>query len=78
MKEEFNMSIRKAKLDDIQNNLLDLYIEGFKYHYGERPDMFFYKSDSDLKDELIDIIKNSNILVIESNSKILGSYKRKY
>ena len=42
------MNVRKAKLEDIETNLLDLYIDGFKYHYNKRPDVFKNKSKQEL------------------------------
>lgn len=66
------MDIRKAKLEDIDLNLLDLYIDGFKYHYNGRPDVFGNKDEQVLKNDLIETINNSNILVLEDNGKILG------
>ena len=41
------MDIRKAKLEDIDLNLLDLYIDGFKYHYNGRPDVFGNKDEQE-------------------------------
>lgn len=66
------MNVRKAKLEDIGMNLLDLYIDGFKYHYNGRPDVFLDKDERNLKDDLINTINNSNILILEKDKKILG------
>lgn len=66
------MNIRKAKLEDIGMNLLDLYIDGFKYHYNSRPDVFLDKDERNLKDDLMNTINNSNILILEKDEKILG------
>ena len=66
------MNVRKAKLEDIGMNLLDLYIDGFKYHYNSRPDVFLDKDERNLKDDLVNTINNSNILILEKDEKILG------
>lgn len=66
------MNIRKANLFDIENNLLNLYIDGFKFHYEGRKDIFSDKKESELKEELINKINSSNILVLEIENKILG------
>ena len=66
------MNVRKAKLEDIGMNLLDLYIDGFKYHYNSRPDVFLDKDERNLKDDLMNTINNSNILILEKDEKILG------
>ena len=58
------MDIRKAKIEDIELNLLDLYIDGFMYHYNGRPDVFLDKDERTLKDDLINTINNSNIEII--------------
>lgn len=65
------MIIRKAKKKDIDNGLLKVYIEGYKHHYNGRPDIFLNKSDDDLKEDLIKIINESNILVLDDN-KVIG------
>lgn len=66
-----DMNFRNAKLEDI-GNLLDLYIDGFKYHYKGRPDVFLDKDEKKLKDDLMNTIHNSNILILEKDQKILG------
>ena len=66
------MNVRKAKLEDIGMNLLDLYIDGFKYHYNGRPDVFLDKDERNLKDDLMNTINNSNLLILEKDEKILG------
>lgn len=66
-----DMNFRNAKLEDI-GNLLDLYIDGFKYHYKGRPDVFLDKDEKKLKDDLMNTIHNSNVLILENNKKILG------
>ena len=65
------MIIRKANKKDIDNGLLKVYIEGYKHHYNGRPDIFLNKSDDDLKEDLIKIINESNILVLDDN-KVIG------
>jgi len=66
------MNIRKATLEDINNNLLDLYMDGFLYHSNERSDIFSLKDEGQLKDELTVILNEFNTLVLENNGKILG------
>ena len=61
------MIIRKGKEKDINNNLLKLYIEGFRYHYNGRPDIFTNKTDEELKQDLINDINNTNFLVLEDD-----------
>lgn len=67
------MNIRKAELEDVNNNLANIFIDGFKFHLNERPDIFEQnKTDKDLTNELIDTIKDGNILLAEEDNKILG------
>ncbi len=68
------MKIRKAEQCDINNNLLNLYIEGFNLHYELRKDIFFPKSKDELKDSLIEMLNSPNetIFVIDDNEKIIG------
>lgn len=63
--------IRKATYEDINNNLLNIYIDGFKYHLNGRSDIFSDKSEHDLKEDLLKTINEENILVIE-NDIIIG------
>ena len=66
------MNIRKANTNDIDNNLLNIFIDGFRLHLQNRNDVFDNKSNEKLKDELVDLIQNKSILVAEENGNILG------
>lgn len=66
------MIIRKANLEDIDKGLLDVYIDGFNFHYNGRPDIFTDKKEDTLKNDLISSIKNSNLLIMEDNERIFG------
>ena len=68
------MNIRKATLDDVENNLANIFIDGFKFHLNGRPDIFSSdKTEEDLKSELISIVKNEeSVLVAEENNIICG------
>ena len=66
------MNIRKANTNDIDNNLLNIFIDGFRLHLQNRNDVFDNKSNEKLKDELVDLIQNKGILVAEENGSILG------
>ena len=62
------MKIRKACLEDIENNLLNLYQELFEYHYNNRPEIFIKCDKEILRKKLIDTINNT--IVIEEENKI--------
>ena len=62
------MEIRKACLEDIENNLLNLYQELFEYHYNNRPETFKKSNIKELKQELVD--KINDIIVIEEKGRI--------
>lgn len=66
--------IRYATLNDIDRNLLNLYVNGFKMHFSARPDFFPVKSDDDLRNNLIEMINNKDeyIIVYEDNDIIKG------
>lgn len=68
------MLIRQANKNDIDKNLLKLYIDGFYMHYNKRKDIFSYKGIEELKNNLIDMLENSNevLFVIEKNENIIG------
>lgn len=62
------MEIRKACLEDIENNLLNLYQKLFEYHYNNRPEIFIKCDKETLRKKLIDTINNT--IVIEEENKI--------
>lgn len=66
------MTIRKALKEDINNGLLDIFIEGYRYHCTGRPDVFSNKSDEALHKDLENMVPSDNILVIEDDGKIVG------
>ena len=74
------MNIRIANDNDIDSNLLKLYIEGYNLHYENRKDIFIKKTNVELKKDLINVLKSTEeiILVIENNNIIIGYVKFKY
>ena len=62
------MEIRKACLEDIENNLLNLYQELFEYHYNNRTETFKKSNIKEFKQELVD--KINDIIVIEEKGRI--------
>ena len=66
------MEIRKVQKDDLNKGLVDVFIEGYRYHCDGRPDIFSHKSDDNLKEDLVKAIVNDSILVLEDEDKIVG------
>ncbi|MBQ6538774.1 MAG: GNAT family N-acetyltransferase [Bacilli bacterium] len=64
--------IRKAKEEDIENNLLNIFIKGYRLHQNSRPDKFSNRDDERLRNILIDSMNKEDFLVIEYNNKIIG------
>ena len=65
--------IRRANINDIDNNLLNIFIDGFEFHLNGRKDIFDNnKKNDDLKKDLINLIENKDVLVAEKNNNILG------
>ena len=62
------MKIRRAYIEDSENNLLNLYQELEEYHYNNRPEIFKKSNIKELKQELVD--KINNIIVIEEEGRI--------
>ena len=67
---EYN--IRKVTNEDIKNNLLNLFKDGYNLHQKNRPDKFSNKNEKELKDILIESMSNEDYLVIEYKNKIIG------
>lgn len=74
-----NNIIREATIDDLNKGLLNVFIEGYKYHQNGRPDVFVNVSDEVLKEDLIKNFENLSTIVILDNNVIVGylSYKIK-
>jgi len=66
------MIIRGANIKDIDNNLLKIYIDGFRYHYNNRIDVFQNKTDDELKENLINTLEENKVIVLEKEEKIIG------
>ena len=73
------MKLREATINDLNNGLLKVFIEGYRYHQKGRNDIFANLSDEDLKEDLIKQFENLSILVIIDNDIIIGylAYKIK-
>ena len=67
-----NYIIRKAEKEDLENGLLEVYIEGYKYHQKGRPDVFKNQSDDIFKEDLTNMINNVPIIVILDKDRVLG------
>lgn len=66
------MEIREATINDIDNGLLDLFIEGYRFHQDGRPDIFANISDEVLKKDLIENLESSSTIVILENNNVIG------
>ena len=66
------MEFRRANKSDVNNNLLNLYIEGYNLHYNNRKDIFVLKDEKDLKDYLLKEIETSTIYVLIEKKVVIG------
>ena len=73
------MIIREAELKDIDKGLLDLYIEGYRYHQNGRPDIFKVQTDEELANDFMRIFEKDSMIVLCNENEIIGylSYKIK-
>ena len=73
------MEIRKAELNDIDKGLLEVFIDGYRYHQNGRPDIFTIQSDEELKDDLMRIFESDSMIVLLNDDRVIGylSYKIK-
>ena len=67
-----NSEIRKAELSDIDKGLLEVFIEGYRFHQKGRPDVFMDLSDEELKNDLINSFERLETIVILAENKVLG------
>jgi len=66
------MEIRKAKLSDIEKGLLELFIDGYRYHQTGRPDKFMNRSDDNLKEILNSTLDTEKFIIVELDKKVIG------
>ena len=66
------MIIRKAKLEDLNKGLLEVFIEGYRYHQNGRPDIFTIQSDEDLEKDLMRIFESDSMIVLCNEDRIIG------
>ena len=67
-----NLEIRTAELSDIDKGLLEVFIEGYRFHQNGRPDVFMDLSDEELKNDLINSFETLKTIVILDENKVLG------
>jgi ribosomal protein S18 acetylase RimI-like enzyme len=74
-----NIVIKEASIEDINKGLLEVYIEGYRYHHNGRPDIFINLSDDTLKEDLIKGFEEFKYLIAIENEKVVGylAYKIK-
>ena len=66
------IKIREADKNDIEKGLLEVFIEGYRYHQKGRSDVFTTMTDEELKKELINNFERLTTIVIIDNNKIVG------
>lgn len=66
------IKIREANIDDIEKGLLEVFIDGYRYHQKGRPDIFENLSDEELKQDLIKNFEELSIIVLTESEKIVG------
>lgn len=66
--------IKNVTIADIDNGLLDLYIDGYILHRNNRPDIFPEKSNNELREMLLSELNSGihNFLMIVKDDDILG------
>ena len=67
-----NIEIKEATIKDIDKGLLEVFIEGYRYHQAGRPDIFANLSDEILKEDLIRNFEKLSTLIICDNDTIVG------
>lgn len=67
-----NIEIKEANVTDIDRGLLCVFIEGYRYHQNDRPDIFNVTSNEMLKEDLVKNFENLSILIALVDNKIVG------
>ena len=66
------IKVREASLLDIEKGLLEVFIDGYRYHQKGRPDVFENLSDEELKQDLIKNFESLTTIVLTENNQIVG------
>lgn len=64
--------IREVSLEDIDNGLLEVYIEGYRHHHNGRPDIFVDLSFEQLRKDLIENLDRLSTIVYIENDRVVG------
>ena len=64
--------IREVEQKDIDNGLLDVYIEGYNHHHNGRPDIFLKLSDEQLRKDLTENLDRLSTIVYIDNDRVVG------
>ena len=67
-----NIIIRKSKKSDIEKGLLEVFIEGYRFHQNGRPDVFDIETDEELKEVLEESFDKCDNLVAIIDEEIVG------
>lgn len=67
-----NIKIRKGTIEDLDKGLLDVFIEGYRFHQNGRPDIFANLSEEKLKEDLIKNLEKLSIIVAMDDEDIVG------
>ena len=67
-----NIEIREGRIEDLEKGLLNVFIEGYRFHQNGRPDIFADISDEMLKQDLIKSMETLSTLVILDNEDVVG------
>lgn len=65
-------NIRIANVDDIDNGLLEVYIEGYRFHQHGRPDVFKDFTDDELRERLTEDFNRLTFFVLLLDDKVIG------
>ncbi len=67
------VEFRYASIEDIDNGLLELYMDGFNIHHDNRPEYFERCNEGCSRRELLNLIGNGNMfLLMVLDGKIIG------
>lgn len=67
-----HIEIRKATNQDIDNGLLEAFIDGYQFHQEGRPDIFKIQSEEELKDKLLKDLERLEVLVAVHKNEVVG------
>lgn len=66
------IEIKEIKIDDVNDELFNVFKEGYEFHRKGRPDIFVSLSDEELLKNFLDLFDKYTTIIVLADNKIVG------